>query len=108
MNEALAGGPAITGNPRRGRSSRQEAQEDAVVVARRRSVLVIDDDEDISCLIEALVTTRADYRFIDAISDPFDGAVRAAAEGPQVVIVGAHRSTFQPIDLIARLRRHDG
>jgi len=72
-----------------------------------RTVLVIDDDEDITSLIEVLVTTRTDYCLLDATSDPFEGAARAAAERPRVVIVGAHRSTFQPVDLIARLRRHD-
>ena len=71
------------------------------------SVAIIDDDEDISCLLEALVATRSEYEVVSMTGDPVAGERLAAELRPEVVVVGAHRSTFDAIDLIGRLRPAD-
>ena len=68
------------------------------------SVAIIDDDEDITCLLEALVATRRDYEVVSMTDDPTVGERLAADLRPAVVVVGSHRSTFDPISLIGRLR----
>ena len=71
--------------------------------AAPRSVLIIDDDEDVTALLEALVETRPEYGVVGVHADPRAGEVAAAGLRPDVVIVGSHRESFQPIDVITRL-----
>jgi DNA-binding NarL/FixJ family response regulator len=70
-----------------------------------RSVLIVDDDEDVTALLDALVGTRPGYRVIGSHADPDAGEAAAVELQPEVVVVGAHRETFPPIDLIDRIHR---
>ena len=69
-----------------------------------RSVLIINDDEDLSSLLEAIVESRPGYHVVGVYDDPSDGESAAAMLRPAISVVGSHRETFQPIDVIARLR----
>jgi DNA-binding NarL/FixJ family response regulator len=69
-----------------------------------RSVLIIDDDEDLTSLLEAIVESRPGYHVVGAFDDPSEGEAAAAMLRPAISVVGSHRETFQPIDLIARMR----
>ena len=73
--------------------------------AAPRSVLIVDDDEDVTALLEALVGTRPGYRVVGAYADPQLGETAAVALRPEVAIVGSHRETFEPIDVIDRMHR---
>ena len=74
------------------------------MTAASRSVLIIDDDEDVSALLEALVGSRAGYHVVGTYADPVAGEAALSALRPDIAVVGSHRETFQPIDLIARVR----
>ena len=69
-----------------------------------RSVLIINDDEDLSSLLEAIVESRPGYHVVGVYDDPSDGESAAAMLRPAISVVGSHRETFQPIDVIARMR----
>jgi DNA-binding NarL/FixJ family response regulator len=72
-----------------------------------RSVLIIDDDEDLTSMLEAIVESRPGYHVVGVFDDPADGEEAAATLRPTISVVGSHRESFQPIDLIARMRGQD-
>ena len=73
--------------------------------ATARSVLIVDDDEDVAALLEALVGARPGYRVAGVHADPAQGEAAAVGLRPDIAIVGSHRETFSPIDVIDRIHR---
>ena len=70
-----------------------------------RSIVIIDDDEDIVALLEALISTRAEYRLEGASADADAGCAAAVSSTrPDALVVGAQRGTFDPIETIRELR----
>lgn len=72
-----------------------------------RSVFVVDDDEDVAALFEALVDTRPGYEVAGAFAEGAAGVAAAAELRPDVAVVGAHRGTFDPLEVIRGLRASD-
>ena len=70
-----------------------------------RSVLIIDDDEDVSALLEALVSTSDRYGVAAVTSDPVAALDGLEGLAPDVAVVGSHRDTFEAVDVVAELRR---
>ena len=70
-----------------------------------RSVLIIDDDEDVSALLEALVSARATYEVVGSVTTPLGAETALTFWSPDVVVVGSHRNGFDAVDVVAQARR---
>ena len=76
-----------------------------MTAAASRSIVIVDDDEDIVSLLEALISTRDDYRLSGVFVDVGAASASAVASArPDALVVGAQRCTFDPIELIRALR----
>ena len=70
-----------------------------------RSIVIIDDDEDITALLEALVSTRPEYVLAGVHDAGTTGCAAAAAVRPDALVVGAQRGTFDALEVIGELRQ---
>lgn len=71
--------------------------------AANRAVLIVDDDEDVTALLEALVGSRRGYRVVGALAEPEAGEAAVTELRPDIVVIGSHRETFDPLTLVSRI-----